>query len=126
MLWIFGIAFLSVVAVSFLRHSSPEFAQLFPVAAVILLLSVLMPTLIFVLSAAGDLADRAGIAGEAVGVVLKGAGIGLVTHFGAGICNDCGQRALGEAVGYCGQVATVALAVPMILQLADKISEIQF
>ena len=55
--------------------------------------------------------------------VLRGIGILLITRFASGVCSDNGQKALGETVEYCGQIFVVSLALPMILDLVQKIME---
>ncbi len=124
--WVMGVALIAVVGSQFLKRFSPESAQLLPLTAVVLLLLALLPQLETIVTAVRDLGQQSGLGDNAVGVVLRGVGIGLVTHIASGVCNDCGQRALGETVDYCGQIAIVSLAVPMILDLAQRILDADF
>lgn len=124
--WVMGVALVAVIGMQFLRRASPESAQFLPLAAVVLLLLGLLPQLEEIVTAIRDLGQQAGVAESSLGLVLRGVGIGFVTRLASGVCNDCGQKALGETVDYCGQIAIVSLAVPLVLDLAQRISETDF
>lgn len=126
LLWVFGVAVVAVCGFLFLRYRSPEFAPLLPLMGAVLLISVLMPSLEKILAVILDLGEQSGLGNDAISLILRGVGIGLVTRIASGVCYDCGQRTLGETVEYCGQIAVVSLAVPMISSLAQKITEIKF
>ena len=126
LLWVFGVAAVGVFGFLFLRRSTPEFAQLLPLMGVVLLFLALMPSLEKILSVILDLGEQSGLGNESISLIFRGVGIGLVTRLASGVCYDCGQRILGETVEYCGRIAVVSLAVPMICSLAQKITEIEF
>lgn len=123
MLFVMGIAFVAVIGAQFLRQASPEIAPFFPLAAIVLLLLAVFPQIGNIVISIQDLGKRAGIPDSSVLLVLRGVGIGLVTRVASGVCNDCGQRSLGETVDYCGQIAIVSLAVPLVMELAQRVSE---
>lgn len=124
--WVVGVAFVGVIGFLFLRQYVPQTAQFMTLAAILLLFAALLPQLEEILSAIGTLGQQAGIDEPSLNLVLRGIGIGLVTRIASGVCVDCGQRALGETVDYCGQIAIVSLAVPMILELAKRILDAEF
>lgn len=124
--WVVGVSLVGVIGFQFLRHYVPEFASFLPLAAVVILLVALLPQLDTIVSAIRDLGQKSGIEDHSVGLILRGIGIGLVTKIASGVCNDCGQRALGETVDYWGQLAIVSLAVPLISDLAQRILETEF
>lgn len=124
--WIMGIALIAVFGSQFLRTRVPELFQFLPVAAIVILLFALLPSLESIVTAIQDLGQQASLEADSVGLILRGVGIGLVTRLASGVCVDCGQKALGETVDYCGQIAIVSLAVPLILDLAQRILETEF
>ena len=125
-LWIPGVVLTCVILVLILRRDAPEFGQLIPIVAAVLLASILLPNLRDITELITAIGESAGVSGESVTRVLKGIGIGLVTNFSVGVCMDCGQRALGEIVEYCGRIATVSLALPIILSFVQEILELSF
>ena len=121
--WVFGVALIALTGVTLLRSSAPEISQFLPFAAIVLLWLALMPAAGEILNVIRDLSGGVGLPETSLNVVLRGLGIGLVTRIASGICNDCGQRALGDTVDYCGQIAVVSLAVPFVAEVAKKIVE---
>ncbi len=126
LIWIFGVALISLFASRILQRSSLEISQFLPLVGILLLLSALLPSLESILDSLQQLGQQAGLDSSSIGLVLRGVGIGLITHLAAGVCNDNGQRALGETVEYCGQIAIVSMAVPLISDLAKKLMEVKF
>lgn len=124
--WVMGVALVAVIGSQFLQRYAPESAQFLPFVAVVILLLALLPTLETILSAIWDLGQQSGVEQGSVGLILRGVGIGLITRVASGMCNDCGQRALGETVDYCGQIVIVSLAVPLIIDFAQRILEAEF
>ena len=124
--WVVGVAFVGIIGFLFLRQYLPQTAQIMTLAAVLLLFAALLPQVEEILSAIETLGQQAGIDEPSLSLVLRGIGIGLITRVASGVCFDCGQRTLGETVDYCGQIAIVSLAVPMILELAKRILDAEF
>lgn len=124
--WVTGIAFVGVVGFQFLRRCAPESASFLPLMSVVILLFALIPQWETILSALQELGQKSGIDSDSLGLVFRGVGICLITQIASGVCIDCGQKALGETVDYCGQIAIVSLAVPLILELAGRILEREF
>ena len=124
-LWVVGVAFVGIFGFLLLRQSMPQTAPFLPVAAILLLFAALLPQLEEILSAAVRIGEQSGMDDSSLSLILRGIGIGLVTRVASGICFDCGQRSLGETVDYCGQIAIVSLAVPMILKLAEGILDLK-
>ncbi len=119
--WVMGVVLIVVIGSQFLRYYAPQSAQLLPLAAIVLLMLALLPQITAIVTAIRNLGQQSGFNDASVGLVLRGVGIGLVTRIASGVCNDCGLRSLGETVDYCGQIAIVSLAVPLILNLAQRI-----
>ena len=126
LVWVTGIAFVGVIGFQFLRRYAPESALFLPLLSVIILIFALIPQLETILSALQELGQKSGIDSDSLHLVLRGVGICLITQIASGVCVDCGQKALGETVDYCGQIAIVSLAVPLILELAGRILEREF
>ena len=123
-LTVVGIALLSVLCFSVLRGISPEFASVFILSSMMLLYFFAAAPLKEILSVLSDLSARAGISAGSLSVVFRGLGISLLTRFASGVCVDCGLRSLGEAVDYCGQIALALLALPLVSDLVQTVSEV--
>ena len=124
--WIFGIILVAVFGSHLLRRVGGEFSQFLPLMAIVLLFGALFPSLELILESIHSLGQQAGIDAASIGAVLRGVGVGLITRLAAGVCFDGGQRALGETVEYCGQIAIVSMAVPYLSDFVEKLLEVEF
>lgn len=61
------------------------------------------------------------VSSEAVGkyvtVMLKGLGICYVAGFASSICNDCGEKSIGDKVELAAKVAIAVLYSPILIEL---------
>ena len=120
-IFVVGIAFMALVCARVLQNFGASAGAVVSTVAIVLLLFVVLPVVGEILAAVRGLGLRAGLEDESLSTIFRGLGIALVTKFAAGICQDSGQKSLSETVEYCGQIALVALAVPMIMELAQRI-----
>ncbi len=56
---------------------------------------------------------------DSMSVLLKAAGIALVTELGTGVCTDSGSAGLGKVLQILGTSAILWLSVPLIQGLLD-------
>lgn len=87
---------------------------------IVIALSYLEPVLDFLreLEALGDLQ------GDFLGILLKGAGIGLVTEIAALICTDAGNASLGRSLQLLGSAAILYLSLPIFTSMLNLIQQI--
>lgn len=121
-----GIALFALVCIRLLQSLGSSAVVAVSVVSVVVLLLLLLPSVEGIISALRDLALRAGVERGRMGVIFRGLGIALITRFAAGVCLDSGQKALSETVEYFGQVSLAALALPMVLDLVEKLGNLNF
>ena len=61
---------------------------------------------------------------EAVGILLKCAGIALLSEVAGLLCADCGEGALGKALQICSNAAILWLSLPLLRQILTMIREV--
>lgn len=61
--------------------------------------------------------------GDLAAVVLKGAGIAVVSELGTQLCADAGERALAGRIALAARLATLGLCAPMLSRIAGLVSE---
>lgn len=125
-LWVAGICLIALFTTEILRRSAGEYAQFIPLIATLLLITAVLPYLREILSFVSYLGEQSGVSTSSLSLVLRGMGIVFVTRLAAGVCIDNGQRTLGETVEYCGQIAVISLALPLILDLVQTITDAEF
>ena len=64
-----------------------------------------------------------GADGDVAAVVLKGAGIAVVSELGGQLCVDAGERALAGRIALASRVATLSLCAPLLSKIIGLITE---
>ena len=59
--------------------------------------------------------------GEAVGILLKSAGIGLLSELAGLLCADAGENAMGKAMQLLSSAAILWLSLPLFQQILTLI-----
>ena len=62
--------------------------------------------------------------GEAVSILLKCAGIGMLSELAGLLCADCGEGAMGKALQICSNAAILWLSLPLLRQVLTMIGEV--
>lgn len=75
-----------------------------------------------VLDTASHLGERANINTPYLSIVFKIIGISYISEFGAQICKDAGESAIGSKIEFAGKVMILATSAPVILALMDLIT----
>lgn len=60
---------------------------------------------------------------DVTAVILKGAGIAIVSELGTQLCTDAGERALAGRIGLAARLATLGLCAPMLCQITGLITD---
>jgi len=61
--------------------------------------------------------------GDVAALVMKGAGIAVVSELGTQLCADAGERALAGRIALAARLATLGLCAPMLSRLAALVTE---
>jgi stage III sporulation protein AD len=116
---IIGVALLTTFAVLVLKPTKPEIAALVSIAGGILVLLMFVESLSGVIQNITAIVTRTGIKSEVFAALLKIIGIGYLTEFAAGICNDAGNGSMAQKVLLAGKVIILVLALPIINNLIE-------
>lgn len=106
---------------SALRLQRPELATALSLAAGMLALTMLLGE-VKAISHWTDLLKALSRDDTDIGaVVLKGAGISILSELGAQLCADAGESALGSRIALASRVAILGLCAPLIEELTELI-----
>ncbi|HEY8444041.1 MAG TPA: stage III sporulation protein AD [Clostridia bacterium] len=121
---IIAIGLSSAVMYSLLKDTKPEIAYLALLAASIVVFMMVIDMLIDIISTINGLAQKTGLDTSIIASVLKIIGVGYLTEFGAGICEDMGAKSVADKVLFGGKVIIMFLSLPIIKALVELIIEI--
>ena len=123
-LQIAGIGITASVACLLLRDTKPEIAIILGAAAGIMIILIVADMLAAIVSTFVDLVNRTGVPTAAVSAVMKIIGVGYLTEFAAGLCEDTGNKGLGDKVAFGGKIIILFLALPIIRAVFDIIASL--
>ena len=116
---ILGFAVISLTAVMLFRRMKEEYAvfiSLFAgIALTITAISILSP----VISEITNFCDSEHIT-PYVPVILKSAGVAIITTVGVDLCRDAGEQALGNKLELCGKALILSLSLPLVKTVLDN------
>lgn len=107
-----------------LRLQRPELATALSLAGGMAALSLALAEVSDAGRWLGEFQKLLGEDGDVAAIVLKGAGIAVVSELGTQLCEDAGERALAGRIALAARLATLGLCAPMLSGLAGLVTEV--
>lgn len=107
-----------------LRTQRPELAMCLSLLAGVLVVGLLLRQLSPLWMALRRMTALGGVGESHLGVVLRGAGICLVTQWAADTCRDAGDSALAGKAELTGRILLLLLAVPLYEEILTLILQV--
>lgn len=107
-----------------LKQNKPEYALVVTVAASILILFIIADHLGEAVNVLLSLSEKTGISDDMLNSVLKIIGVGYITEFSAGICEDSGNKSIGDKISLGGKVLILVVALPVLSAVIDIIAKL--
>lgn len=117
-----GILLCAAMLAVLLRVQKPELALCLSLSAGVLVLLLLLRQLTPLFTAMRRMLSVADLSSDYFGVVLKAAGVCLLTQITADTCRDAGESALASKAELAGRVLMLVLAVPLFEQLLTLVT----
>lgn len=112
-----GVLLCGALLSAVLRTQRPELAVCLSLLAGALAVGMLLGRLTPLLTALRRMFALGGVGDSHLAVVLRGAGICLVTQLAADTCRDAGDTALANKAELTGRILLLLLAVPLYEQI---------
>lgn len=119
-----GILLCAALLSAVLRSQRPELAICLGLAAGALVLVLLLSEIAPLLSAVRRMMQSGGLSAEWLGVVLKAAGVCLLTQLAADTCRDAGETALAGKAELAGRVLLLLLAIPLYERILSLVTQL--
>lgn len=121
---IIGIGLTALVIIIILKQYKPEFAIYVSLIAGILLLFLILDKLSGVIGLFNDLASKANVNSQFLGILLKITGIAFLTELAVSICKDSGETSIANKVDLGGKVMIITMSVPILSSLLETVVKI--
>lgn len=123
---ILRISAIGIIAVIFaltVKQHKPEIAIIITTAASILILIMVADYIFDAVTVLGQLSEKTGVNNSLLSSILKIIGIGYISEFSAGICEDSGNKSIGDKISFAGKIIILIVALPVLTAVIDIISE---
>ena len=68
--------------------------------------------------------ELAALGDESGEIILRAAGIAIISEMGVQICSDAGETALAERIRLATRIVMLGMAMPLVAQIADAVSSV--
>ncbi len=117
-------ALIGLILTLVVGRQSRDMSLLLSLAVCVLLCLGAMEFLQPVTELLGELRRLGDLDGGAVSILLKCAGIGILSEVAGLLCADCGEGAMGKALQICSNAAILWLSLPLLRQVLTMIGEV--
>jgi stage III sporulation protein AD len=118
---IVGLALIVTVISVVLKQIRPEIALQLTIIAGASIFILVMSKIKVIVDLLQNLADQANISSYYLLIVLKIVGVAYLAEFGAQICRDAGEGALGSKIELAAKVGVIVLAIPIIVAITESL-----
>ena len=121
---IVGIAIVGCVCSMILKNTQSQYAMLSTLATGIIILIIALASFSKVILSFQAIIDKTGVNSALFSTLLKIIGIGYITEYSQSVCEDMQCGSIGKKVSFAGKIAIFLLALPIIENLINTITEI--
>ncbi len=121
---IVGIAIVGCVCTLLLKNTQSQYAMLSSLATGIIILIIALSSFSKVILSFQAIIDKTGVNSELFATLLKIIGIGYITEYTQSVCDDLECGSIGKKVSFAGKIAIFLLALPIIENLINTVTEI--
>lgn len=119
-----GCVLLTVVVTLTLGKNSKDYAVVLSVMACCLVALAAMEYVRPVLDFLSQLERAGGLDHSMIRILLKAAGIGLISEIAALVCSDSGNSSLGKTIKFMGSAVILWLSLPLYTMLLELLQGI--
>jgi len=119
-----GIGLISLIIIVVIKQYRPEFAVYVSIIAGLLIMGVVISKLSGIVGILKNLANKASLNSEFLGILIKITGIAILSEFTTSICKDAGEGAIATKVDLGGKIIIMSMSIPIISSLLETILKI--
>ena len=119
-----AIGIIGAIACLLLKKTDGQYAALAAVATGIVILIICIKALASVLISLQEIVDRTGMDSKLFSVLLKIVGIGYLTEYACGLCDDLDCGGISKKIALGGKIAIFLTALPIVNALIDTVAEL--
>lgn len=118
---VIGIALLTTFAAIILKQQRPELSLIVTLSGGLIILLMFTQGLSSIVESLNAIVYRTGIRSDIFVALLRIIGIGYLTEFASGVCQDADNPSMAQKVTLAGKVLILILAIPIINNLIEVV-----
>ena len=118
---ILGIGLITLVCYLIVKPLKPEVAIFVSLAGGIIILVLCFGGINDIILTITNFANKTGINGSLITLLLKLLGIGYLTEFACNICTEAGNVSLADKISLAGKICILLMGLPIISNLLNLI-----
>ncbi|MBP1759865.1 MAG: stage sporulation protein [Firmicutes bacterium] len=118
---IVGLALIVTIFCVVLKQIRPEIALQLSILAGASIFILIISKIRVIVDLLQTLADQANISSYYLLIILKIVGVAYLAEFGAQVCRDAGESALGTKIELAAKVGVILLAIPIIVAITESL-----
>ena len=119
-----AVGLITLVATIIVKQVKPEIAILITLAGSIVIIMMAIQMLQGVFGNFMNIFNKTGVSSSLFVPVFKIVGIGYLCEFGANLCVDGGCNSIADKILFCGKIAILIIAIPIINSVIDVVMEL--
>ena len=119
-----AVGLITLVATIIVKQVKPEIAILITLAGSIILIMFVVQMLQGAFGNFMNIFNKTGVNNSLFIPVFKILGIGYLCEFGANLCVDGGCSSIADKILFCGKIAILIIAIPIINSVIDVVVEL--
>jgi Stage III sporulation protein AC/AD protein family. len=120
---VIGIGLIGAVIAGLLKTVKPEFSVFAVAGTGIIILILLINSFNEVLRSFSGIVEKSGISDELYAGILKIIGIGYLTEYSAGLCEDYGTPSIAKKLQLAGKVVIFLMSLPILTELVNVVAK---
>ena len=119
-----AVGLITVVATIIVKQVKPEIAVLITLAGSLIMLIMAINLLQGIFGNFMGIFNKTGVSSSLFVPIFKIIGIGYLCEFGANLCVDGGCNSIADKILFCGKLAILVIALPIINSVIDVVLEL--
>ena len=113
------IGIMTVIIIGLLKSFKPEFVVIVTLCASVLMLAIIINSLKYSFLFIENIYSNLSYGKDYFPIVIKILGIAYITEFAVALCNDAGEKAIGNKIELAGKISIFFAAIPVFISLLD-------
>ena len=116
---IVGVGIIGAILSLTVKKYNPDLSILISIASGLIIIFGILESISQIIDVLKLISEKSGINSAYISLVLKVIAIAYVSEFGAQLCKDAGENAIGAKVELSGKVLIMVISAPVILAVLD-------